>query len=174
MHSQIEYLSNSTRREPQGRTIDFNKKDRAKRYHKSSIFNLQFRLVRVGCVARFSMRCLRCLYSLWVNLIWSDRRSICLWRLVCPAIISREDFETPRHLARNLRHIWLAALLTGGAVSFILRASLCSPAIIFFEDFGCTRTLNTRPSGFFLMFSPSFFSTANFNPNCANHFFWSY
>ena len=31
-HSQIEYLSNSTRR-----TIDFNRKDRAKRYHKSSI-----------------------------------------------------------------------------------------------------------------------------------------
>jgi hypothetical protein len=38
-HSQIEYLSNS---------IDFNKKDRAKRYHKYSIFNIQFRLVRVG------------------------------------------------------------------------------------------------------------------------------
>jgi hypothetical protein len=31
-HSQIEYLSNS---------IDFNKKDRAKRYHKSSIVNRQ-------------------------------------------------------------------------------------------------------------------------------------
>ena len=29
-HSQIEYLSNSTRREPRGRTIDFNRKDRAK------------------------------------------------------------------------------------------------------------------------------------------------
>jgi hypothetical protein len=30
-HSQIEYLGNSTRREPQGRTIDFNRKDRATR-----------------------------------------------------------------------------------------------------------------------------------------------
>ena len=30
-HSQIEYLRNSTRREPQGRTIDFNRKDRATR-----------------------------------------------------------------------------------------------------------------------------------------------
>jgi len=37
--SQIEHLRNS---------IDFNRKDRAKQYHKSSIFNLQFRLVRVG------------------------------------------------------------------------------------------------------------------------------
>jgi hypothetical protein len=32
-HSQIEYLSNA---------IDLNRKDRAKRYHKSSIFNLQY------------------------------------------------------------------------------------------------------------------------------------
>jgi hypothetical protein len=38
-HSQIEYLSNSTRREPLSRTIDLIRKDRAKRYHKSSIFN---------------------------------------------------------------------------------------------------------------------------------------
>jgi hypothetical protein len=30
-HSQIEYLSNSTRREPLGRTIDLNRKDRATR-----------------------------------------------------------------------------------------------------------------------------------------------
>jgi hypothetical protein len=37
-----EDLSNSTRREPLGRTIDFNRKDRAKRYHKSSIFNRQY------------------------------------------------------------------------------------------------------------------------------------
>jgi hypothetical protein len=34
----IEYLRNS---------IELNRKDRAKRYHKSSIFNLQFRLIRV-------------------------------------------------------------------------------------------------------------------------------
>jgi hypothetical protein len=40
-HSQIEYLCNSTRREPLGRTIDLNRKDRAKRYHKSSIVNRQ-------------------------------------------------------------------------------------------------------------------------------------
>ena len=32
-HSQIEYLSNA---------IDLNRKDRAKRYHKSSIFNRQY------------------------------------------------------------------------------------------------------------------------------------
>jgi hypothetical protein len=32
-HSQIEYLSNS---------IDFNRKDSAKRYHKTSIFNRQY------------------------------------------------------------------------------------------------------------------------------------
>ncbi len=55
--SQIEYLSNSTRREApfeslrverRGRMIDLNRKDRAKRYRKSSIFNLQFRLVQGG------------------------------------------------------------------------------------------------------------------------------
>ncbi len=69
--SQIEYLSNSTRREPQGRTIDLNRKRQSdtrrkrlrlrpvslreayglealrERYHKSSIVNIQFRLVRV-------------------------------------------------------------------------------------------------------------------------------
>jgi hypothetical protein len=38
-YSRIEYLRNF---------IDLNRKDRAKRFHKSSIFNLQFRLVRVG------------------------------------------------------------------------------------------------------------------------------
>ncbi len=43
-HSQVEYLSNS---------IDFNRKDRAKRYHKSSIVNIQFRLVRVGFMGRW-------------------------------------------------------------------------------------------------------------------------
>jgi hypothetical protein len=32
-HSQIEYFRND---------IDFNRKDRAKRYHKSSIFNLKY------------------------------------------------------------------------------------------------------------------------------------
>jgi hypothetical protein len=32
-HNQIEYLSNST---------DLNRKDRAERFHKSSIFNLQY------------------------------------------------------------------------------------------------------------------------------------
>jgi len=47
-HSRIKYLSNSTSREPLDRTIDLNRKDRAKRYHKSSIVNIQFRLVRVG------------------------------------------------------------------------------------------------------------------------------
>jgi len=59
-HSQIESLRNSTRREPQGRTIDFNRKDRATRGAGAcaaratstniqfSIVNSQFRLVRVG------------------------------------------------------------------------------------------------------------------------------
>jgi hypothetical protein len=37
-HRQIENLSNS---------IDLNRKDGAKRYHKSSIFNIQSRLVRI-------------------------------------------------------------------------------------------------------------------------------
>ncbi len=41
-HSPIEYFRNSTRREPLGRTIDLNRKDRAQRYHKSSIFNRQY------------------------------------------------------------------------------------------------------------------------------------
>ena len=38
-HSQIEYLSNS---------IDLNRNGRTKWYHKSSIFNIQFRFIRVG------------------------------------------------------------------------------------------------------------------------------
>jgi len=51
IHGQVEYLRNSTRRKPpfeslrikcQGRRIDFNRKDRAKRYRKSSIFNRQY------------------------------------------------------------------------------------------------------------------------------------
>ena len=40
-HSQIEYLRTA---------IDLNKKDRAKRFNKYSIFNLQFRLARVGAL----------------------------------------------------------------------------------------------------------------------------
>ncbi len=52
---QIEYLSNPTRREPQGLTIDLNRKDRAKRYHKSSIFSLQFWLARIGSILRASL-----------------------------------------------------------------------------------------------------------------------
>jgi hypothetical protein len=55
--SQIEYLSNSTRREApfeslwverRGRMIDLNRKDRAKRYRKSSIFNLQSSIFNSG------------------------------------------------------------------------------------------------------------------------------
>jgi len=50
-NSQIEYLRNS---------IDFNRKDRAKRYHKSSIFNRQysiwFRLRRLGSELNISER----------------------------------------------------------------------------------------------------------------------
>jgi len=78
-HSQIEYLRNSTRREPlglefgaerpQGRTIDFNRKDRAihaaqalalrerlrcaSDFHKYSIFNSQFQLFRAGDIQNF-------------------------------------------------------------------------------------------------------------------------
>jgi hypothetical protein len=40
-HSQIEYLRNS---------VDLDRKDRAKRYHKSSIVNIQFRLVHVRVI----------------------------------------------------------------------------------------------------------------------------
>jgi len=40
------------------------------------------------------------------------------------------------HFERYLIHILLAAPSTGGDVSLILRAWLCSPAIMFFEDLG--------------------------------------
>ena len=54
--------------------------------------------------------------------------------------------DTLRYFAKYLRHILLAAPSTGGAVSLTLRASPCSPAVIFFEDLGCTKTLNVIPA----------------------------
>jgi alkylhydroperoxidase/carboxymuconolactone decarboxylase family protein YurZ len=46
-HSQIEYFRN---------VIDLDRKDRAKRYNKSSIFNLQFRFIRVGYETFWALR----------------------------------------------------------------------------------------------------------------------
>jgi hypothetical protein len=51
-------------------------------------------------------------------------------------MISMDDFGIFSQFARHLIHILLAAPSKGGEVSLILRAWLCSPAIMFFEDLG--------------------------------------
>ena len=68
-------------------------------------------------------------------------------RLVWPDMISTWVFDRPRLLARNLTHNLLAALSTGAAVSFILRASSCRPTIMFLAERGCTKILKVIPSG---------------------------
>ena len=64
------------------------------------------------------------------------RKSSSFVRFLCPDTISIDDFGIFSHFARYLIHILLAAPSTGGAVSLILMAWLCSPAIMFFEDRG--------------------------------------